>query len=108
MSAMRAGFVLLLLLLGLPASAQAGTVTSDGATITYVATAGGDSVTVGTDAGTPFVESTLGGITAQGGGCVATSDNKRVDCAAGATKFVVRLTGDNNRVDGTQVATAAT
>src|SRR4051794_11030392 len=59
MTVLRAALVATLLL-ALPATARAGTVTRTTSVITYASGAGGDNVTLGVDNGAPFVDSTLG------------------------------------------------
>ena len=93
--------------LAVPASAQAGTVTQSGGTISYSASASADRVDVGTNPN-PFVRSEPGGISVSGGGTCTKTDDNQVDCTGGVSAFIVRLIGDNNAADGRQVTNAAT
>ena len=90
-------------LFAVPATAQAGTVTFDGVTATYTASAGGDNVQLGTIGAVLSIESNLG----VSGGCPSMGLD-RVECAGAAAARVVLVDGADNNVDGTQVLSAVT
>ena len=89
--------------LALPATAHAGTASSNGTTITYQSADVGENVDVGVDGSGPFVSSDR--VIVAGGGCTFVDAN-RSDCAGNA--FEVRLFDGESSVDGRQVINGAT
>jgi hypothetical protein len=89
--------------LAVPATAQAGTASSDGTRITYQSADTGENVNVGVDGGGPFVSSDKNIV--PGAGCNFVDAN-RSDCAGNA--FIVRLFDGESSVDARQVTNGAT
>jgi len=102
MTALRVALVAIAAL-AVPATAQAGTASSNGTTITYQSADAGENVDVGVDGGGPFVSSDR--VIVPAGGCTFVDAN-RSDCAGNA--FVVRLFDGESSVDGRQVTNGAT
>jgi Ca2+-binding RTX toxin-like protein len=102
MTALRAALVAVAVL-AVPASAHAGTASSNGTLITYVSTEADESVNVGTDGIGPFV-TTDRTLTAAGNCIPAGAD--RAECMG--TAFRVELFGGESSADGRQVTNAAT
>jgi Ca2+-binding RTX toxin-like protein len=96
-------------LLAVPATAHAGGVTKEGPgllTIVYTSSAAGDSITLGTDAQMPYVESSAQTVTVGGiGDCANQGGANRVRCNTGSVFRVVLADGAENSVDGSGVLT---
>ena len=89
--------------LAVPASAQAGTASSDGVTITYQSADVGESVSVGIGLLAPFVSSSH---TIVAAGQCSNDGADRAECPGEA--FVVRLFDGESSVDASQVTNNAT
>src|SRR4051812_39584153 len=91
-------------LAALPATAHAGTVTKNGATIVYTSVDNGDSVTLGNDGALPYIESSIAATPGGGPGDCASQGVQRVRCNTG-TAFQVNLAagGSENDVNGENV-----
>ena len=79
--------------------------TKSGTTIVYAASANGDNISLGNDAGRPFVETTLAPITVGAGGATARPRARRVvRCNTGSAFQVNLVAGSSeNNVNGEQV-----
>src|SRR6478736_616698 len=96
------------LALAMPAVAQAGTVTKNGATIVYTSAAAGDSIEFGTDAGLPYVQSYVQPVGLGGPGDCVNQAVDRVRCNTGSAFQVVLADGVVNDLDASKVTTNQT
>jgi Ca2+-binding RTX toxin-like protein len=105
MIALRAALASLVVLV-VPAVAQAGTVSTAGTTMTYQAGEGGEQISIGQDGTGSFMSFGRPVVVGSAVGCQAAPDGMRLDCTPPVTTFVVNLFGGSNSVDAAQATIA--